>query len=557
MKRFPLVTVARWSLVVLLLSLVALPATGAPKERPASHRMLTRMSTSVATRYWTANPEEAPSHLQSRFVAAHNVAAAGAGKLVAANGIGAAAENVFNFDIFGFPQNEEAVDACRNNLNYVIEGTNDYRGLLDPEGNFTGWHFSADGGASLLSEGLLPPVIVGGTDERPSGGDPVFRFSKTNCNLFGSSLNYDPFDPFGMTNGIGIYRTTPGTLMGPACGDGGFADPDCWPTRRFAAFSPDPTHFFDKEWFDVGVSGGAGNVVWVTYSDFDLDPTPPNPAGFTAEIFAVRCDAMLAGCTAPIPISVDDVDVQFSDVTIGPDGRVYVTWAQIEGELEGTPQRFIFKMRVAEPGSTVFGPEMVIFEERSPIPFGGFLHANDFRVATYPKHEVKMVGGSPRIYLTWDACGRVIFQSVCEEPKIFLMWSDDGGASWSPRKVISQFGDNYFPAISSDPTSNRLVVAWFTNRFDTMFHNRQDVEMVTLRANGTILARQRITKPSNESEADPLLGGFFIGDYIDVAVNGQTAWVGYNANYRRERLLFEGVPIPQQDNYVAVVDPTP
>jgi hypothetical protein len=289
----------------------------------------------------------------------------------------------------------------------------------------------------------------------------------------------------------------------------------------------------------------------VTYSDFDSTPTPPNPAGFTAEIFAVKCDADLATCTAPIPISEDDVDVQFSDVTIGPDQRTYVTWAQIFGELEGTAQTFVIKMRVAEPGSTTFGPERVVFEEDLAIPFGGFLHANDFRVATYPKHEVRDLGGSvPRVYVVWDACEFRLLDTICEEPIIWLSYSDDLGVTWSDRVAISDGGDNYFPTIAFDPAGNRLVAAWFTNQFDADFHNRNDVELVRLNEDGTVKSSRRITRRSNETEADPLLGGFFIGDYIEVFAHDRTAWVGYNANYRFVQLLFDGIPIPQQDNYL-------
>jgi hypothetical protein len=70
---------------------------------------------------------------------------------------------------------------------------------------------------------------------------------------------------------------------------------------------------------------------------------------------------------------------------------------------------------------------------------------------------------------------------------------------------------------------------------------------------GRLVKRQRVTKVSNESEADPILGGFFIGDYFDVHLLKGTAYVHYNANYRHVRLLGEGIPIPQQDNYLTKV----
>lgn len=547
------VRTARFAFLVLLAGLAALPATARPNGRTVDADALTHASQSVAVRYWLAHPNQAPAQLQDVFRRANAVVARARKSQATAAPLSAA--DVFNADIFGLPENEESVSGCRLDDDLVIEGTNEYRGLLDSEGNFTGWHLSIDGGDSLAKEGLLPAVTEGGADTRPSGGDPVYSFSELDCDVYAASLNYDPVDPFANTNGIGIYKSDAATLLSPDCDPtpADLSDEDCWPTRRYAAFSADPTHFFDKEWFDVGDTGD-GEHVWVTYSDFDLTPTPANPAGFTAEIFAVKCDTDLVSCTAPIPISEDDIDVQFSDVTIGPDQRTYITWAQIFGELEGTAQTFVIKMRVAEPGSTSFGPERIVFEEELAIPFGGFLHANDFRVATYPVHAIRDLGGPfPRVYVIWDACEFRPLDTVCEEPIIWLSYSDDLGESWSDRVAISNGGDNYFPTIAVDPEGDRLVAAWFTNRFDADFHNRNDVELVRLNTNGTVVFSRRLTKPSNETEADPLLGGFFIGDYIEVFAHDKTAWVGYNANYRDEQLLFEGLPIPQQDNYLARV----
>jgi hypothetical protein len=550
-------TLAAWTAVATAVALVTfLPATGITRGRPAQDRTLAHISQAPVLRYWMAHPGRAPESFQQRFRSFQQAAGQGSASssgAVTTTGVPSIVDDVLNNDVVGFPQNEESVSGCRSNTDHLIEGTNDYRGLLDPEGNFTGWHLSTDGGETLANEGLLPPVEAGGTKAQPSGGDPVYSFSEVDCDIYAASLNYNPVDPFSDVNGIGIYRTKVSTLLARSCGDDGASDPDCWPRRRYASFTADPTHFFDKEWFDVGVSGGAGEVVWVVYSDFDLTPVPPNPAGFTAEIFAVRCDADLTSCTSPIPISEDDGDVQFGDVTIAPDGKVYVTWSQITGELEGEPQTFIHKMRVADAGSTTFGPEREIRREQRAIPFGGFLHANDFRVATYPKNEVMPMGGGNRVYVVWDACRFRPLSSICEEPQIKLLFSDDDGVTWEPSQplILSESGDNYFPAIGGHPATGDLAVAWFTNRQDDLFHSLQDVELVTLDPDGDVTNRQILTSPSNESLADPLLGGVFIGDYIEVFTHDGTAWTGYNMNYRQEVLLGnQGVPVPQQDNYL-------
>lgn len=544
----------RWVLLVAAVAAVAaVPAAGTPRDegRALEAGLANRLSQGVAFRYWTKHPGEAPEPLRERLAAAAKISAK-----KNANGSDAVQSNLFNRDRLGLPQNEESVSACRANTNYVLGGTNDYRGLLDPEENFTGWHFSTNSGASVAKEGLLPPVEIEG-NQVPSGGDPVDDIEGAGCDLYAASLNYDPVNFDTAPNGIGVYKSTPQTLLSPACRDGeGPSDPDCWPVRRavatFNGVAVDGiTHFLDKEWMDVGVSGAAGRVVWVTYSDFTVDPNAP--LGFSgASIYAVRCDGDLVSCTDPILISGSDADVQFSDVTIGPDGRVYVTWSEIQGELEETDQTFIHKMRVAEPGSTTFGPTRVIYAETNAIPFGGALQANDFRIATYAKNDVAIVNGHPRVFVTWDACTVRLFGSICEFPRIKLSYSDDLGATWNGPNGISSGGPSYFPTISVDRTSQQVAVAWFTNRFDPAFWNRQDVELTTLNPVTVQPVRsQRLTTTSNESEADPLLGGFFIGDYIEVFAHGGRAWTHYNANYRQIQLLGLGLPVNQQDNFLA------
>lgn len=588
----------RWTTLALLAVLVVtFPAGGAgPKKKQLTGgKQLVHVSQSVALRFWAENPEFAPKQLTERLEQLRELAGedetrpgnAGSDRPPGAAGF------VFNDDDVGLPQNEEAITACRTDTRYVLGGTNDYRGILDPLGNFTGWHFSTDGGRSLANEGLLPPVGFAdpAKGEVPSGGDPVDVTGTTNeagtgpgcAYMYAASLAYDPVDPFGNDNGIAVYRSTPALLA--ACEtDVDPANPACWPVRRLVAEgtatpapSPaDPSHFLDKEWMDVGWSGDA-EYVWVTYSDFAADG--PGELDFTAEIFAVRCDRDLVTCTEPIPISVDDFDVQFSHVTIGPDGRVYVTWVDVIGELPDDPecppggcdeQTFRIKLRIAEPGSTVFGPERVVHFEDKPIPFGGFLNANDHRIATYPKNDVAMVGrhdrrrarggAQPRIFVTWDACSYRPVASICEEAYIRLTWSDDFGVTWEGPITLSRGGNNYFPTLDWDDRRNGdLAFAWFSSRRDWQFDNRQDVEYAEVDARRPWRgAHTRIlTRGMNEPEADPFLGGLFIGDYIEVAAVGRRSWVAYNANYRQVTVLgplgAEGVPVPQQDNYLDIV----
>jgi len=542
-------SVALLAAVLVLVGLVALAPSSSAGRPGDPDRLLQHLSSGVASRYYLAHPDKAPEAARSGYEALQAAVARAREAGVAAS-TGKAQHRVgpllrYTRDTDGLPQNEESVDICRQDERVVLGGTNDYRGLLDPAQNFTGWHFSDNGGAGLTSEGLLPPVMIFGKAVA-SGGDPVDRIGR-GCGLYAASLNYDPVDPFGKPNGIGLYRSTAATLA--SCGSGG-TRPACWPSRRAVAGTP-ATHFFDKEWLDVGRSGSAGEVAWVSFTDFTNDAKAP--LGYTsARIRALRCSSDLSDCTAPQLISGTDQDTQFSDVTIGPDGRTYLSWVQVEGELQGIAQVFTVKLRVAPAGSTQFGPARIVHREKLAIPFNGHLHADGLRVATTPQSTVAMVHGRPRVLVTWAACRVRVLDTVCEEPLIKLAWSDNQGADWSPVAVVSAGGDNYFPTISDSPVDGRLALAYVTSRFDPVFHNRQDVELLTVNAaSGHVTKRQRVTPFSNEPEADPTFNdGRFVGDYFEVASVGSRALVHFNANYVSIPYLHQGVPVAQQDNFL-------
>jgi len=445
------------------------------------------------------------------------------------------AADVFNYDTDGLPQNEESVTVCDQT---VLGGTNDFRGFLltPPQEPAAGWHLSTNGGRTLRNEGLLPPATIAGQPV-PALGDPV-DIAGRGCSLYASSVNSTPDDRI---NAIAVYRSRPDTLA--SCSGG--LDAACWPTRRPVATVGLP-HFLDKEWMDVGRSGRAGEVVWVSFTDFILDPT--TGAELISSIKAVRCNSALTACTDPIVVSGSDQRTQFSHVTVGPDGRTYLSW--IDFRSSETGQTMVIKVRVAPPASIQFGPTRIVATETKPMV--GLLHANSYVVGatTIPKNDVKMVHGHPRLFVIWEGCLARPAGVVCEEPRINLARSDDFGRSWR-RTVLSVGGDNYYPTISENRGGPTLAAAWYTNRHDRRFHSRHDVELASVDpSSGVVVRRQRLTPVSNETDADPFLLGLFIGDYFEVFAQRGVAYVHYNANYRFVRVLGQGFPVPQQDNYL-------
>ena len=523
------------TLGLVVVAVVAAGATAAggaaPGSRPAPTDAAPLSQAAVIHRLFS-HPNARQGELSAVIATLRAIASGAAPRATPGAAAGPLAADVFNHDTVGLSQNEESVTVCGQT---VLGGTNDFRSLLltPPQDMGAGWHLSTDNGRTLRNEGLLPPVTIGGQPV-PARGDPV-DVAGQGCSLFAGSVGSTSDDRI---NAVVVYRSRPDTLA--SCAGGTAAA--CWPTRRAVA-TAGPPHFLDKEWMAVGPSGQAGEVVWVSFTDFILDATG---TPVSSSIKAVRCNPALSSCTDPIVVSGSDQQTTFSDVTVGPDGRTYLSWVQFLGSPE-TGQKMVLKLRVAPPGSTQFGPTRIVATE--PKPAVAFLHANSFRVQTIPKNDVKVVHGHPRVFVVWEGC-RTSIHGVCEEPRINLARSADFGASWR-RTVLSAGGDNYFPTISEDRGGAALAVAWYTNRHDRRFHSRQDVELASVDpGSGTVVKRQRLTPVSNETEADVVLHGLFIGDYFEVFARRGVAYVHYNANYRLVRVLGQGIPVRQQDNYL-------
>ena len=173
---------------------------------------------------------------------------------------------------------------------------------------------------------------------------------------------------------------------------------------------------------------------------------------------------------------------------------------------------------------------------------------------THAKSTMRIVGGAQKLFVTYEVCNPLLFGSICEEPSVRVASAPVVGTAIGAVSTVtsSVAGDNYFPTIASEKgtTGTRILLAYYTNRFDP-FHHRQDIELVALNpATSAVLSRQRATSLSSEPDADPLLGGTFIGDYIEVTGRNGVAFTHYNANRTLMKLLGLGALVPQQDSYL-------
>lgn len=158
-----------------------------------------------------------------------------------------------------------------------------------------------------------------------------------------------------------------------------------------------------------------------------------------------------------------------------------------------------------------------------------------FRVAFFVMHAVDPVSG--RIYAVYnDVTGRVQNEADLD---IVMQYSDDGGATWSKRRIVNSHPDGrpaaqFLPWIECDSRGG-VHLAYFDNRRNAVAnaspHALVDVYYARSTDRGATWQEQRLTDVPLDS-ADTLWNPTgnpvqFVGDYLGLAVSDRAAYVAY------------------------------
>ncbi|HEV8354589.1 MAG TPA: hypothetical protein VGR24_10415 [bacterium] len=471
---------------------------------------------------------------------------------------------MFNKDTLPLPQNETTIAIDPTDGRRIVGGYNDYRGLVTD--NFTGWTASRDRGSSILRDGQIPPTTVLGVLV-PSQGDPVVAADQDG-NFFMGSFHFDgdDFNPNGITISKSPKAGSANGVFSPACSGG--ADNDCWPIRKPVTqnnctassgfFDDKPYIAVDRSVVGIGTPGSV-YVVWTRF--------PCASGDFSSSILIAKCRPNLAACTAPVTLETTPGTgsafdfVQLSHIVVAPTGKVYVTWVKHDGDgpLTQTARiRYQLIYPTADPASIgTLEPRRTVATESMPIPWGTAPYPANYRSATYPHVAVF---GARRSIIVWDrrTTKDVLFDfwwfDYGTGGSIVSRTTDNDGATFSALKVISSaWGHQSQPSVCGNFDSGHVIVAYYSNENDLTWSHSQDVYVATSVTGDPPYAATRVTLVSNDTEADPLLSDFFIGDYLEVACQGDFAYVHYTANYaaKSAALLGGAFPIRQQDNFLA------
>lgn len=467
---------------------------------------------------------------------------------------------------FALPQNEQTVDAIVGagtpGADLVVEGANDYRGFFGALGSsVTGYYVlrtgagcapQFEGGAPTLPDPLHAGLILFG------GGDPVVRRDAARGAFFEADLRDN-----GSTTAIAVQRTTVANLNNTVnCPNGthntSAVARNCWPTGvvinplplPFTAFFNDKPHMA----VDERSSGtGAGNV-YVTFTEFDfLDRF--------SRILMVSCTNTLLACSAPTIVSDNDVETQFSHVSVRPDGFVTVSYEEFTSA--GIQIKFVTCTPANAPATPSCNLPTLVTTETQPLLFLG---ANDFRVATYAKHDhrINSSNGNIETFVVWERCHVPASAQVlgsCPKSDVVVSESVNGGPFFAPALVDPAGKDQFFSWINVDRASGTVNITYYTAESDYYSHFLQ-VKLAQIAPGGVapeaIASRLLLQAARTDPASDLFFVDFFYGDYIGVigvADAGNTvhrAYVGYTYNFGLA--TYGGVAHGEQNNYLTRVD---
>lgn len=353
---------------------------------------------------------------------------------------------------------------------------------------FTGWAWSADGGATWTDPGTLP----GGND----AGDPVLARHDASGRIYLAALFFNG-------TGINIFRSDDDgqSWLAPVNGTNGAAG------------------FQDKEWLAVDNFPGAGNGnVYMITREF----------GGREGIFLYRSTDQGAtfGPVGGVQIVAGfPSNVQGAYVVVAPNHDVHAFWY----DSNFSPAQL--RTRRSTDGGLTFGAPVTVTNLTSNITNGNLSLVAGFRSNSFPQCAVNPVSG--HLYVVYNDPTAV---SGGDRGNILLRVSSDQGATWSaPQQVNADATTRaqYFPTIAVRPNGGGLAVCWYDNRNDPA-DRRIERWGATASISGSSVTFGPNFRLSPAFDpvfgVDPVVNSVYMGDYDQLVADDTTYYSTWGDN---------------------------
>jgi hypothetical protein len=378
------------------------------------------------------------------------------------------------------PANETPISANPSNGSQLMTGANDYNCS-----SLQGFYNSDNGGATWRQH-CMPVTGAGGC------GDPNVGYDLNNT---------------GYILGIGNCNGSTGSIVFQTTTNNGIS----W-TAAQTAFGSLLGGIADKPWTEIDTNLGSpfANCLYTSWTDFD--------ASFTQSRASVAHSCNGGATWTRIPVdttrTVPQVD-QFTDLAIGSDGTVYLTWlfCKTSGPA-GTCGNTSVDMKFSKStdGGNTWSPAIVMATAQvSPDTCGGYygcVPGTNERLSNIPVIDIDKVDGSLHVaYYTYtggQTRGREIH-------------STNGGTTWSaPVQFVGLNANVSWPWLAVSPTGT-VGIGFFVSR------NTSYAEAAAFSTNGGV-SWPTVAKVSSvlANFNNDGFGGTFIGDYTGGIWTGGT-----------------------------------
>ncbi|WP_188193480.1 sialidase family protein [Nonomuraea sp. SYSU D8015] len=494
-------------------------------------------------------------------------------------------------------QNETWIAVNPYNSKQIVAGYNDYR-----RGDGTcGVSYSADGGStwadSTVPNGFTRGTAFGGAARQywQGGGDPSLDWDTRgnaylSCLAFNRGITVSPNPD--QSSAMYVFRST-GT------GGASFTFPGR-PVAEHSDTAGGGNVLLDKQLMAVDhhVSSPFRDRVYVTWTTFDADGTAYIFGAYSAdygETFSdpvlVSDDSALCSSTFGVPTPRGRCNVnQFSHPSVGPDGALYVVWANYNTTPTSAGDNHLQMLlaKSTDGGATYSAPVKVgDFHDfpdcptyqngqnpgRGCVPEKGPTSNSVFRAANYPyvnvnpknpaqvtvaygsfvnRNSRESAGCTPAGFT--GPLGNPLYQGVktaCNND-IVVSESTDGGATFAGtsadvrtlpsvtdrpgQRTTDQFwhGSDYTPA-------GGYVVTYYDRQYgNAAVTGFSDISLST-RA-GSRYVTQRVTSSSMPPPTQ--FGGLFFGDYIQVSATATSAYPLWSDTREPALFLCPGTGVP-------------
>ena len=389
------------------------------------------------------------------------------------------------------PVNEDPIATDPNNSLRFITAGNDYNC-----GSLQGFFATTDGGTTFHRNCL--GVLAG----KSGAGDPAVAYD------LNGTIYVTGIDLAGSVGQIVLASSTDGgvTLSAPH-------------SAVKTTFSNGLT---DKEWMEVDTTPSSPfkNTIYISLTDF-------NNLNNNSQITVSRStDGGATFKTVKVGAQgVFPVVHQFSDLAIGKDGAVYVSYIECTGngptsDCGGTVASILVS-KSTDGGATWSTPVVATTVNMADDTCGAFygcLPNTSERLSNIPVIAIDNSTG-PRAGTLYMA----FYNNLSSQLSVRIISSTDGGATWSAQRRVSPASvthDQFFPWINI--SASGLVGV-------TMLDRRDDPGNVNYNAyfalsqDGTTFVNRKLSTATSIPTNDGF-GGTFMGDYTGNAWSGKTLY---------------------------------